>query len=127
MNARGLLALISLKIGLQQGLITPALFAIPTTRAIVTTVVAAPLFEWVYRRFPDPARPPAPMLLGEPPLAAQAPRHSLANDILLCTDVHRDRRLSANGNPVRRGRRFCGAKTPATRLFATGAGVEEEG
>jgi len=48
MNARGVMELIILNIGLQKGIIQPALFSIMVLMAIVTTLMAAPLFEWVY-------------------------------------------------------------------------------
>ena len=44
MNARGLMELIILNIGLQQGVITPTLFTIMTLMAIVTTLMASPIF-----------------------------------------------------------------------------------
>lgn len=50
MNARGLMELIIINIGLQRGIITPALFSILVVMAIVTTLMASPLFEWVYGR-----------------------------------------------------------------------------
>ena len=50
MNARGLMELIILNIGLQQGLIQPALFSVMVLMAIVTTLMASPLFEFVYGR-----------------------------------------------------------------------------
>jgi Kef-type K+ transport system membrane component KefB len=40
--------LIILNIGLQKGIIGPALFSIMVLIAIVTTLMASPLFEWVY-------------------------------------------------------------------------------
>jgi Kef-type K+ transport system membrane component KefB len=51
MNARGLMELILLNIGLQAGLITPTLFTILVFMAIVTTLMATPLFDFVYGRF----------------------------------------------------------------------------
>lgn len=48
MNARGLMELIILNIGLQRGIIEPALFAIMVMMAIITTLVATPLFERIY-------------------------------------------------------------------------------
>jgi len=48
MNARGLMELIILNIGLQKGIIQPALFSIMVLMAIVTTLMASPLFERVY-------------------------------------------------------------------------------
>ena len=50
MNARGLMELIIVNIGLQRGVIQPALFSILVLMAIVTTLMASPLFEWVYGR-----------------------------------------------------------------------------
>jgi Kef-type K+ transport system membrane component KefB len=50
MNARGLMELIILNIGLQQGIIEPALFAIMVMMAIVTTLMATPIFERIYGR-----------------------------------------------------------------------------
>jgi Kef-type K+ transport system membrane component KefB len=50
MNARGLMELILLNIGLQAGLITPTLFTMLVFMAIVTTLMATPLFELVYGR-----------------------------------------------------------------------------
>lgn len=57
MNARGLMELIILNIGLQHGIITPLLFTVMVIMAIVTTLMASPIFEWVYRR-PQLARAP---------------------------------------------------------------------
>ena len=66
MNSRGLMELIIINIGLQKGIIGPTLFAMLVLMAIVTTVMATPLFEAVYGRkaresgelgaAPDPAR-----------------------------------------------------------------------
>lgn len=50
MNARGLMELIIINIGLQRGIIEPGLFAILVVMAIVTTLMASPLFEAVYGR-----------------------------------------------------------------------------
>lgn len=48
MNARGLMELIILNIGLERGLITPTLFSIMVIMAIVTTLGATPVFELIY-------------------------------------------------------------------------------
>lgn len=53
MNARGLIELILLNIGLQAGIITPTLFSILVIVAIVTTLMATPIFEFVYGRRRD--------------------------------------------------------------------------
>ncbi|MDF7776367.1 cation:proton antiporter [Sphingomonas sp. AOB5] len=50
MNSRGLMELIIINIGLQKGIIGPTLFAMMVLMAIVTTVMAGPLFELVYGR-----------------------------------------------------------------------------
>ena len=50
MNARGLMELIIINIGLQRGIIGPALFSVLVVMAIVTTLIASPLFEWAYGR-----------------------------------------------------------------------------
>jgi Kef-type K+ transport system membrane component KefB len=50
MNSRGLMELIILNIGLERGVITPTLFTIMVMMAIVTTLMASPVFEFVYRR-----------------------------------------------------------------------------
>ena len=50
MNARGLTELIILNIGLAAGIIGTALFSILVLMAIVTTLMASPLFEAVYGR-----------------------------------------------------------------------------
>ncbi len=49
MNARGLMELIILNIGLQRGIIEPALFTIMVLMAIVTTLMATPIFQWTRR------------------------------------------------------------------------------
>jgi len=61
MNARGLMELIILNIGLERGIITPTLFTIMVMMAIVTTLLASPLFEWVYRRESQSARAAEPV------------------------------------------------------------------
>ena len=48
MNSRGLMELIIINIGLQKGIIGPTLFSMLVLMAIVTTVMASPLFEMVY-------------------------------------------------------------------------------
>lgn len=50
MNARGLMELIIINIGLQQGIIGPAMFTILMLMTIVTTFMATPLFELAYGR-----------------------------------------------------------------------------
>ncbi|PAW82242.1 MAG: cation/H(+) antiporter [Pedosphaera sp. Tous-C6FEB] len=50
MNARGMMELILLNIGLQRGIIQPPLFAVLVLMALVTTLMATPVFELVYGR-----------------------------------------------------------------------------
>ncbi len=50
MNSRGLMELIIINIGLQKGVIQLPLFSIMVLMAIVTTLMATPVFEWVYGR-----------------------------------------------------------------------------
>jgi len=50
MNSRGLMELIIINIGLQAGVIGPALFSMLVLMAVVTTLMASPLFEIVYGR-----------------------------------------------------------------------------
>ncbi|MDG0856868.1 cation:proton antiporter [Roseateles puraquae] len=50
MNSRGLMELIIINIGLQKGIIGPALFSMLVLMAVVTTMMATPLFEAVYGR-----------------------------------------------------------------------------
>lgn len=52
MNARGLMELIILNIGLQQGIITPTLYTVMVLMAILTTLMASPLFVWLNRKAP---------------------------------------------------------------------------
>jgi Kef-type K+ transport system membrane component KefB len=50
MNSRGLMELIIINIGLQVGVIGPALFSVLVLMAVVTTLMTSPLFELVYGR-----------------------------------------------------------------------------
>jgi Kef-type K+ transport system membrane component KefB len=50
MNSRGLMELIIINIGLHKGIIGPALFSMLVLMAVVTTMMASPLFELVYGR-----------------------------------------------------------------------------
>ncbi len=61
MNARGLMELIIINIGLQHGIIGEALFSILVVMAIVTTLMASPVFELVYgRHHKREVTPPTP-------------------------------------------------------------------
>jgi Kef-type K+ transport system membrane component KefB/nucleotide-binding universal stress UspA family protein len=48
MNTRGLMELVILSIGLDLGLISPALFALMVLMALITTVMTTPLLELIY-------------------------------------------------------------------------------
>jgi len=50
MNARGLTELIILNIGLERGVIAPALFAIMVVMALTTTLMTTPLFRVIWHR-----------------------------------------------------------------------------
>lgn len=50
MNSRGLMELIIVNIGIQKGIIQPALFSMLVLMAVVTTMMAGPLFEMFYGR-----------------------------------------------------------------------------
>ncbi len=64
MNARGLMELIIINIGLQAGVIKPGLFSILVIMAILTTLMATPLFNRIMR---DRGAPAAP-IAGDPSL-----------------------------------------------------------
>jgi Kef-type K+ transport system membrane component KefB len=50
MNARGLMELIIINIGLAAGVIETGLFSIMVLMAVTSTVMATPIFNWVMRR-----------------------------------------------------------------------------
>jgi K+:H+ antiporter len=50
MNARGLMQLIAINLGLTAGIVTPALFSALVVVALVTTTMATPLLAWFDRR-----------------------------------------------------------------------------
>lgn len=52
MNSRGLMELILLNIGLDHGVVTPTLFTILVLMAVVTTVMASPIYGWLSRNDP---------------------------------------------------------------------------
>lgn len=55
MNTRGLVELVILNIGLDLGILSPALFSIMVLMALVTTLMTTPLLRWVY---PEPTTSP---------------------------------------------------------------------
>ena len=48
MNTRGLMELVILNIGLQEGVITPAVFAMMVIMALTTTGLTTPVLHWIY-------------------------------------------------------------------------------
>ncbi len=48
MNTRGLMELVLLNIGLDIGVISPALFAMMVLMALITTFMTSPVLEWIY-------------------------------------------------------------------------------
>ncbi len=64
MNARGLMELIIINIGLQRGIISPGLFAVLVIMAIVTTLMASPVFDRLVGSGPGPT--PDADLAAEP-------------------------------------------------------------
>jgi len=60
MNARGLMELIIINIGLQRGIISESLFAVLVIMAVVTTLMASPIFERLVGSSPNPTTPTVP-------------------------------------------------------------------
>jgi len=56
LNTRGLIELIVLNIGLDIGVISPALFAMLVLMALLTTFMTTPLLDWIYRPQAEPLR-----------------------------------------------------------------------
>jgi Kef-type K+ transport system membrane component KefB len=52
MNARGLMQLIALNVGLEAGIVTSSLFTVLVLVALVTTLMTTPLLTWMDRRRP---------------------------------------------------------------------------
>lgn len=65
MNSRGLMELIIVNIGIQKGIIQPALFSMLVLMAIVTTMMAGPLFELFYGRHARRALQGGPINVAE--------------------------------------------------------------
>lgn len=61
MNTRGLIQLVFLTVGLEIGIISPALFTMMVLMALATTFMTSPLLEWIY-----PARRIREEALGAP-------------------------------------------------------------
>jgi Kef-type K+ transport system membrane component KefB len=67
MNSRGLMELIIINIGLQRGIISRELFAILVIMAVVTTLMASPIFDWLMRDNTKPGRDAQPRYRKEQP------------------------------------------------------------
>jgi Kef-type K+ transport system membrane component KefB len=63
MNTRGLMELVILTIGLELGVISPALFTLLVMMALITTAMTTPLLAWVYpeRLMREGERAPSPL------------------------------------------------------------------
>ncbi|MEU8216148.1 cation:proton antiporter [Micromonospora taraxaci] len=67
MNARGLMQLIALNVGLEAGIVNPSLFTVLVLVALVTTLMTTPLLSWIERREARaPASPPSLVPAGTP-------------------------------------------------------------
>ncbi|WP_422738452.1 cation:proton antiporter [Micromonospora sp. WMMD729] len=62
MNARGLMQLIALNVGLEAGIVNSSLFTVLVLVALVTTLMTTPLLSWIERREAR-TRVPAPALV----------------------------------------------------------------
>lgn len=63
MNARGLMQLIALNVGLEAGIVNSSLFTVLVLVALVTTLMTTPLLSWLDRRSPL-AEQRSPVLIG---------------------------------------------------------------
>jgi Kef-type K+ transport system membrane component KefB len=67
MNARGLMQLIALNVGLEAGIVNPSLFTVLVLVALTTTLMTSPLLSWIERRERrTPVAVPAVALAGSP-------------------------------------------------------------
>jgi Kef-type K+ transport system membrane component KefB len=71
MNTRGLMELVLLNIGLEIGVISPALFAMLVLMAITTTFMTAPLLEWIYYVRVVPGKYAVPVRINDSQSAAE--------------------------------------------------------
>jgi Kef-type K+ transport system membrane component KefB len=97
MNTRGLMELVLLNIGLDIGVLSPALFTMMVLMALITTFMTSPLLEWLYfsRLMPKPYPVPPP----DPLAAAAIPEDSILEDVLL-EHIVPDTRLDSGSNPA---------------------------
>jgi Kef-type K+ transport system membrane component KefB len=75
MNTRGLMGIIVLNIGLDLGVISTALFSMLIIMALVTTVVATPLLEWIY---------PVEAMARDLVEALEPPARAIEERVLVC-------------------------------------------
>jgi Kef-type K+ transport system membrane component KefB len=80
MNTRGLMELVLLNIGLEIGVLSPALFAMLVLMALATTFMTAPLLEWIY--FSRLAPKEYPVIAPDPATAAVIPEDSILEEVL---------------------------------------------
>ncbi len=96
MNTRGLMELVIISIGLDLGVISPALFTMLVLMALITTFITSPLLHWVYptERFHD---------VVEIPLEAEKPFTILVSIALLRAGggLLKIARALASGGPSR--------------------------
>ena len=55
MNTRGLVVLIALNVGLDNGILSIKLFSVLVVMALVTTVLTGPIIHYMYKTEDDPA------------------------------------------------------------------------
>jgi Kef-type K+ transport system membrane component KefB/nucleotide-binding universal stress UspA family protein len=118
MNTRGLMELVILNIGLKEGVITDAVFAMMVIMALVTTALTTPLLHWIY-----------PTRLFGPAAEAQTPR----KDFSILVPVARPEngvglaRLASLliGDPNRGARVFALHLQPARERDAYRTGIDE--
>jgi Kef-type K+ transport system membrane component KefB len=81
MNTRGLMELVLLNIGLDIGVLSPALFTMMVLMALVTTFMTAPLLEWLY--FSRVVPKPYPIAPPDPTISAAIPPDTILEQVLL--------------------------------------------
>jgi Kef-type K+ transport system membrane component KefB/nucleotide-binding universal stress UspA family protein len=85
MNTRGLMELIVLNIGLDLGVISPALFTMMVIMALVTTFMTTPLLQLVYPTSEIGKDEPGPIVTPSPEPASASPRFT----VLMCVAFDR--------------------------------------
>lgn len=81
MNTRGLMELVLLNIGLDLGVLSPALFTMMVIMALTTTFMTAPLLEWIYFARLRPQQYPAAQT--DPQVEALIPPDSILDEMLV--------------------------------------------